>query len=168
MGNPLGFEYVDVRDISRLYYSFQLIRHSSKMELNTVAPEVVARLMRANLLSVFNERSSTARVSAIAATYNECITFYEPDQTIVGHSAVDVRVKQLLAEHPTSEFRPDGAVFGNHNLGMLAWHFGPAGKEPAVKGIDIAMIQGEKIETLYTLVVGVSEVKMESEQPLKE
>ena len=81
---------------------------------------------------------------------------------------MDVRVKELLAEHPKFVFRPDGAVFGNHILGMLAWPFGPHGEEPVAKGIDIAMIQGGKIKTFYTLVVGISEVKMESEQPLKE
>lgn len=56
------------------------------------------------------------------------------------------------SKSPGWVFKPDGAVSVNHNLGMLSWHFGPEGSEPVVKGKDIAIVEYEKVKTLYVMM----------------
>jgi hypothetical protein len=50
-------------------------------------------------------------------------------------------------------FRPDGPVRVSHDLGQLAWAFGPEGEAPVVRGVDIALIEGDRIAKVYTLLL---------------
>ena len=112
----------------------------------------VAELMRANLLDVFNERDDDRRRAAIARIYTDDVTFLDPDATVTGHEALDEKARRLLDESPDFVFTPGGPVLVNHDLGHLAWNLGPAGGEPVVRGIDIALVDNGRIARLYTVL----------------
>jgi SnoaL-like domain len=113
----------------------------------------IADLMRANLLEVFNERDAGRRRSAIARTYTTDVRFSDPEETATGHDALDAKAQQLLDEAPGFVFSPAGPLQVNHDLGYLAWDFGPEGQPPAVRGVDIALVENGLIARLYTLLL---------------
>ena len=55
-------------------------------------------------------------------------------------------------EAPGFVFTAGGPIYENHDLGYLAWHFGPEGQPPVVSGMDIAIVKEGRIATLYTLL----------------
>lgn len=41
----------------------------------------------------------------------------------------------------------------NHDLGHLAWNFGPEGRPPVVRGVDTALVRDGLITSLYTFLL---------------
>lgn len=113
----------------------------------------IEELMTANLLEVFNERDGDRRRAAIVRTYVADVRFSDPEDTAVGHDAVDAKAQRLLDESPEFVFIPDGSIHVSDNLGYLAWGFGPLGKPPIVRGADIALVSNGLITHLYTLLL---------------
>ncbi|SEF32896.1 SnoaL-like domain-containing protein [Amycolatopsis pretoriensis] len=113
----------------------------------------VAELMRANLLEVFNERDDDRRAKAIAATYATDVEFADPEGVATGHDELNAKAKGLLDQSPGFVFVPDGPVLVNHDLGHLAWAFGPEGAPPVVRGIDVALVEDGLVTKLYTMVL---------------
>jgi hypothetical protein len=113
----------------------------------------IAELMQANLMAVFNERDAERRRAVIARTYRPDVRFSDPEETVVGHDAVDAKAQRLLDEAPDFGFTPAGPVRVVHDLGHLAWEFGPEGGPPVVRGVDIALVQDGLIAGLYTLLL---------------
>lgn len=110
-------------------------------------------LMRANLLEVFNERDAARRRAAIDRTYVADVQFSDPEDAVVGRAALDAKAQQILDGAPGFVFRPAGAVQVNHDLGYLAWEFGPADQPPVVRGMDIALVADGLVTKLYTLLL---------------
>jgi hypothetical protein len=108
--------------------------------------------MQANLLEVFNERDEASRRAAIARTYTPDVVFSDPEEVVIGHEALNSKAERLLDEAPGFVFRPIGPILTSHDLGYLAWGFGPDGGDPVVRGLDIALVDGGLIKTLYTLL----------------
>jgi hypothetical protein len=113
----------------------------------------VADLMQANLLEVFNERDAERRRAAIARTYTPDVRFSDPEETVTGHEALDTKAQRLLDDAPGFVFRAAGPLLTNHDLGHLAWEFGPEGEPPVVRGIDIALVEDGLIATVYTMLL---------------
>ncbi|GAA0495885.1 hypothetical protein Ade02nite_17970 [Paractinoplanes deccanensis] len=112
----------------------------------------VEELMRANLLDVFNERDPERRRAAIERVYTEGVRFSDPDETVVGYDALDAKARKILDEAPGFVFAPAGPIRVVQDLGYLAWHFGPEGQPPVVSGTDIALVEGGRIASVYTLL----------------
>ena len=114
--------------------------------------ETIRDLMLANLFDVFNERDPERRTAVIARTYTDDVVFSDPDGTVTGHKALKDKAQKLLDQTPSFVFTAAGPIYGTHDLGYLAWHFGPKGQPPVVSGMDIAIIREGRIATLYTLL----------------
>lgn len=112
----------------------------------------VAELMESNLLEVFNERDPERRRAAIARTYAPEVRFVDPDEVVTGHDALHAKAGRLLDEAPGFVFSAAGPLLVNHDLGHLAWAFGPPGQPPVVTGLDIALVESGLIRTVYTLL----------------
>ncbi|GIF67394.1 hypothetical protein Ais01nite_54290 [Asanoa ishikariensis] len=110
-------------------------------------------LMKANLLEVFNERDRERRRAAIGRTYVADVRFTDPEETVVGHDAVDAKAARLLDDSPEFAFTPEGSIHVVDDLGYLAWSFGPLGKPPVVRGVDIALVSNGLITRVYTLLL---------------
>jgi hypothetical protein len=125
-----------------------------KTEPEGSAPvSAVADLMRATLFEVFNERDADRRRAAIARTYASDVRFADPDEAVTGHAAVEAKARRILDEAPGFVFSAAGPVLVNHDLGHLAWNFGPDGQPPVVRGMDIALVADGRITSLYTFLL---------------
>jgi hypothetical protein len=113
----------------------------------------IAGLMRAGLLEVFNERDADRRRAAIARTYASGVRFCDPEEVVTGHRALDAKAQKILGDAPGFVFTAAGPVLVNHDLGHLAWNFGPDGQPPVVRGLDIALVEDGLIASLYTLLL---------------
>ncbi|HEX4253606.1 MAG TPA: nuclear transport factor 2 family protein [Streptosporangiaceae bacterium] len=114
----------------------------------------IEQLMQANLMDVFNQRDGERRRAVISRTYAPDVQFSDPDEAVQGHEALDAKAQKLLDNAPGFVFSPAGPVQVNHDLGYLAWNFGPEGQPPVVRGVDIALVTDGLITRLYTLLLG--------------
>ncbi|GAA3563203.1 hypothetical protein GCM10022197_18440 [Microlunatus spumicola] len=111
-------------------------------------------LMHANLFEVFAERDPERRMAAVRRTYTADVAFADPDEAVVGHEALSAKAQQILDSSPGFVFRAAGPVRVNHDLGYLAWDFGPEGQPPVVSGVDVALVEDGLITKVYTLLLG--------------
>jgi len=111
-------------------------------------------LMQANLARVFGERDASRRVQAIAELYAADATLYEPpDASATGPAAIDQAVRALLSSLPPNfVFTAIGPAVGHHGLGRLRWQSGPPDGPAAVTGMDVARIEGGRIQTLHVFL----------------
>ena len=129
----------------------------SKRELDTEskAPAVTGlnALMRANVASVFNERSSDRRRAALGQLYTEDAILYEPETAAIGRDAISEAVGKLLASLPPDlVFTVVGDGVGHNGAGRLFWRASPPGGPVAASGTDVALIEGGRIKRLYVFV----------------
>lgn len=113
----------------------------------------ISDLMQANLLDVFNERDPVRRRAVIDRIYASDVVFADPDEVVTGRAALDAKAQRLLDESPHFVFAADGPILVNHDLGHLAWKFGPEGQPPAVRGLDVALVQDDVITKVYTMLL---------------
>ncbi|WOO77812.1 uncharacterized protein LOC62_01G001372 [Vanrija pseudolonga] len=118
------------------------------------SPALIAQHLRANLLSVFNERDPAARRLAINTTYAPNVVWHEPGATYVGHEAIFTRAGELLAQNPGWSYVPVGQPSSVANAGVLRFAFGPAGQEPVVHGTDVVIVQDGLVVALWTAIEG--------------
>ncbi|WP_066043844.1 nuclear transport factor 2 family protein [Herbiconiux solani] len=110
-------------------------------------------LMNANLLEVFGQRDPALRRAAIEHTYTEDVVFLDPDEVVEGYDALDAKAGKLLEGAPGFVFAPAGPVYVNHDMGYLAWNFGPEGQDPVVRGFDTCFISDGRIAKVYTVLL---------------
>jgi SnoaL-like protein len=115
-------------------------------------PTTVESLMKANLHEVFGERDPQRRAAAVDRTYTEGVVFSDPEGVVVGREAVNAKAQRLLDEAPGFVFTEGGPVHVSHDLGYLAWNFGPEGQEPVVRGMDICLVENGLIAKIYTII----------------
>ena len=113
----------------------------------------IDELMHANLFEVFGERDPERRAEAIRRTYATDVHYFDPDHVVNGHEALSAKAQQILDASPGFVFAAAGPVLVNHDLGYLAWNFGPEGQPPVVSGLDIALVRDGLIATVYTLLL---------------
>lgn len=117
------------------------------------ADETVTRLMRANLLEVFDERDAAARREAIERTYTPDVQWIEDEGVTVGTTALDAKAVSLQGNLGELRFVEAGPVQGTRGMGYLAWELVPPGGGPAAaSGFDVAIISDGRIATLYTVL----------------
>jgi ketosteroid isomerase-like protein len=112
----------------------------------------VPDLLAANLHDVFGNRDAAGRRAAIDRTYTEDVAFTDPEGTVTGRDALDRKAAGLLATVPADfVFTEEGDRYAGPATGALAWSFGPAGGEPAARGIDIITVRDGRIAALVTI-----------------
>lgn len=112
----------------------------------------VDELLRRNLLAIFGERDSVARMKELEAIWLPDGIFIDPDGQYAGLDAINHRVKALQAQFPGFEFSERGQVNAMHGIGRLAWGFGLADNPGAVTGVDIAVTHGGRLSALYAFI----------------
>jgi hypothetical protein len=105
-----------------------------------------------NNLEAFGERDAEKRRAAISAIWEPGGVFVDPDGLHIGLGAIDNAIEQLLRKFPNFVFSESGEPDSHNGIGRLAWGFGPAGKRPAVTGLDVIVSKAGKIEALYTFL----------------
>ncbi|MFL6118346.1 nuclear transport factor 2 family protein [Actinophytocola sp.] len=112
----------------------------------------IESLMKANLHEVFGERDPLRRAAAVERTYTDDVVFADPEKIVVGREALNAKAQRLLDEAPDFVFAEGGPIFVNHDLGFLAWTFGPEGQAPVVRGMDICLVESGLIAKVYTII----------------
>lgn len=109
-------------------------------------------LMERNLREVFGQRDSNLRKTVITDIYAEDCVFFEHDEKVVGHDALNEKVDQILQSAPGFVFHVVAAPQVNHDHGRLSWQFGPEGTAPVATGMDVAVFKRGRIRALYTFI----------------
>ena len=142
-----------------------------------ITPAQAKHLAYSNLLSVFAERDSEKRQSAIKETYSPTITVYEanPNSTVLltSHTQISDTVQKLLSgdDNKDWDFIPLSPVRLNDRFIFLQWGFGPRTRGEFgggdVEGVEVKntgsdhILVGEdgKIEKLWVVIDGLSDVR---------
>ena len=114
--------------------------------------EVIARLMEANLLAVFNERDPQLRAAAIAETYAGDVTWIDDDGITTGHDELNAKVAELQEKLAGLHFVKAGPVRQTRGLGFLAWEVRAPGEVVVASGFDVAEVVDDRIARLWTVV----------------
>lgn len=109
-------------------------------------------LMHANLLDVFGQRDPELRSAAIRKTYTEDVVFLDPDGIVEGRDALNAKAQQILDSAPGFVFSPAGPIYTNHDMGYLAWNFGPEGQAPVASGFDTGFLREGLLAKVYTVL----------------
>jgi ketosteroid isomerase-like protein len=110
-------------------------------------------LMQANIVRVFNERSSDRRLAALDELYTENATLYDPETVATGRDAISRAVDSLLLSLPPDfVFSAVGHAVGHNGVGRLFWQAGPPNGPVAATGTDIAHVENGRIKLLYVFV----------------
>jgi SnoaL-like domain len=115
------------------------------------AMQSVDDLLRKNL-EAFGERDAEKRRTAILTIWDSNGVFVDPDGRHIGPEAIDNAIECLLLKFPDFVFRELGIPDSHNGIGRLRWGFGPAGRTPAVTGLDVIVLKAGKIEALYTFL----------------
>ena len=111
-----------------------------------------SELMLANLLDVFGERDPERRSSVAGRIYAPDVVFLDPDEVVTGRDALTAKAQAILDGAPGFVFVPSGDVHVNNDLAYLSWGFGPEGQDPVVRGMDICLIENDRIAKVYTFL----------------
>ena len=111
----------------------------------------IDELLRKNL-EAFSERDAKKRRTALSTIWDSDGLFVDPDGAHIGTEAIEKAVEHLLLKFPDFVFSALGPPDSHNGVGRLEWGFGPAGKKPAVTGLDVIVSKAGKIEALYTFL----------------
>ncbi len=115
--------------------------------------DVIARLMEANLLAVFDERDPGRRAAAIAKTYAPDVAWTDEDGVSVGHQALDTKAAALQnGALQGLHFVKSGPVRQTGDLGFLAWEVHTPDNVAVASGFDVALIADDRIAKLWTIL----------------
>ena len=100
-------------------------------------------------IATWNETDPLARRSAIDGLWAEDGSYTDPIAVAEGRAAIDATIAAVQAQFPGLVLRLGGPVDGHHNLARFTWHLGPADGEPIVIGFDVAVLAGDRIESVH-------------------
>ena len=111
-----------------------------------------AKLLEDSLLVIWNNRDSASRLTAMKDVYASNIAFYETNESeaIRGYEAINETIAKLQAQWPLeSQFELTAPSNKNHEVQHVAWRLGVPGEVPVATGMDVAVIENQKIKLLY-------------------
>jgi hypothetical protein len=112
------------------------------------ASELLERMIQ----QVFNEPDPARRAKVIAELFTEDVVFTDAEGTVHGRDDLAATVTRLLGGAPGFVFSHTGSFSGIGDLGMRPWALAPAGGEPVARGLDIVLLQENRIARLWTLL----------------
>jgi hypothetical protein len=114
--------------------------------------EVIARLMEANLLAVFDERDPQRRAAAIAETYAADVEWTDDEGVAVGRDQLNAKAAELQEKLAGLHFVKAGPVRQTRGLGFLAWEVRSPDDVTVAAGFDVAEIADGRIVRLWTVL----------------
>lgn len=111
-----------------------------------------AKLLEDSLLVIWNDRNADRRLEEMQRIYAPDIHFFESNdgEPIVGYEAINAVISKLQAEWPIEfvfELNKPSQV--NHASQLISWNLGFKGVEPVATGMDVAIIENDRIQSLY-------------------
>ena len=112
----------------------------------------IENLLLRNLYDVFGERDPQRRMAAIRTLFDAECLFSDPRGRHRGHEALERAVIALQSEFPDHAFTQIGSVASLQDSGKLAWAFGPPDEPRQITGLDVIVVQNDRIASLFTFV----------------
>ncbi|MEV0952100.1 nuclear transport factor 2 family protein [Promicromonospora sp. NPDC050249] len=113
-----------------------------------------SELLERMIQQVFNEPDPARRAEVIAELFTEDVVFADGERTVRGRDDLAATVTRLLDEAPGLAFTHTGPFRGTGDLGMRPWALAPAGGEPVARGLDVVLLEENRIGRLWTLLEG--------------
>jgi len=104
------------------------------------------------IFAMWMERNVEARRAAIEAHFQQDVRFFDRDGSFAGHAALETFSDSLQRRFPTARFALAGPPEVLGDALRAYWTFGPPEKPEAVNGMDFAILDGDKIRSLYAFV----------------
>jgi hypothetical protein len=115
--------------------------------------DVSVKLMEDNLEYVWSEKNPVHRLRAMESVYAKDSVLYHVNDKTEGHEAINESVTNTLHSLPANfVFTKLKPVIINNNIGRLIWGIGPKGMPPVGTGMDIAVIENNRIKALYVFL----------------
>jgi len=117
--------------------------------------EKTAKLLEDSLLIIWNERNSENRLTMMEGVYASDIAFYESNDgpAITGYQAIDDLIANLQSQWPLEfKFELTAQSNINHQVQHISWRLGVPGQPPVATGMDIAIVEQNKIKSLHLLL----------------
>ena len=112
----------------------------------------VTNLVR-NYIAVWNERDARKRRLLIDQVFSDECIYIDPNDSVSGRDAIERLVEALQAKLPDLRFTLSGAVNAHHDQALFGWTLAaPGAATPAATGIDMAVLDGDRIRQLHGFV----------------
>jgi hypothetical protein len=114
--------------------------------------ENTTKLLEDSLLVIWNDRDAARRLAAMENVYAANMVFYESNDgaAIIGYQAINDLIATLQAQWlPEFRFELSRPAQVNHQVQHISWTLGTPGETPVASGMDIAIIEDNKIKSLH-------------------
>ena len=111
-----------------------------------------AQLLEDSLLVIWNDRDPEERLKAMEKIYASDIHFYESNSgtAIIGFDDINNTISNLQSGWgPKVLFELSKPSQTNHNVQLASWILGAPGEKPVASGMDVAIVENEKIKALH-------------------
>jgi len=99
-------------------------------------------------IAMWNEADAARRRDLIAATWTPDGSYVDPAMQSDGHAGIDAMVRSLQERFPGHRFTRTSDVDAHHDRIRFSWELGPAGGAAIVKGVDFAVIAGDRLQAV--------------------
>ncbi|KAI4234462.1 MAG: hypothetical protein LQ349_003788 [Xanthoria aureola] len=118
-------------------------------------PAATASLLKSAILTVFNQRDPSLRLSYINQLFIGYPISYSHSSTFHGREALNAHISELQSRFPPHwAFTTDGVVKTSLDRGMMRWRFGPRtnSERGIVYGTHVVTVQEGRIAQLWIIV----------------
>lgn len=100
-------------------------------------------------IDAWNETDAGRRRAILAEVYTEDCTYTDPLAAVSGREGIDQLIAGVQKQYPGLVFSLAGKVDAHHDQARFTWQAGAPGHEPAVIGFDVAVLEGDRIRSVY-------------------
>ena len=101
-------------------------------------------------LAAWNEKDAERRRGLVDALWTEDGSYTDPLADVRGRAEIDGLIGAVQAQFPGFVFTLGGNVDAHHGQARFSWNLGLAdAAEPVVIGFDVAVLDGDRIGSVY-------------------
>ncbi|MDJ1501551.1 nuclear transport factor 2 family protein [Xanthocytophaga agilis] len=103
-------------------------------------------------LELWNQKDQTSRNVLMQEVYATDIEMVDRHFIAVGHAHINEFIQNLQQKNPNFRFSHRYPIDTHHNIARLYWQFGSKEKPDVVTGMDLFVIEKDKVQKLYVFV----------------
>jgi len=113
-----------------------------------MTPGEITRLAEQHL-AIWNEKDETKKNILMQQVYSPGIEMIDVHFTAVGYKPINDFIRQLHDKNPGAVFMHTKTIDAHSNVARLFWQFGTKDNPANTTGMDLFIIENEKISKLY-------------------
>lgn len=99
-------------------------------------------------IAMWNETDANQRQALIAQTWTDDARYVDPVQHAEGRTGIDAMVCGVHERFPGHRFRRTGDPDAHHDRVRFTWELAADGGPAVVKGVDFAVVAGQRLQTV--------------------